>query len=237
MELNSKTKLSAVIAAYPFVKEYLIGVNPHFKALDNPVLWNTLGKAATLGQVALAGGIYLGWTWIPVFIVHYEVKQVVRNFGSLAVKNRDDAQLVDGMVAKIRSLDQVVGEGPDGRREARELADSFRNTRTFEILERVYDEESFRRAISSGRAKVGVRIPPDYTERLIRGEQVQVQVLIDGSDSQVATTALNATNLLGIAKSKQLALGLAESLPVVPARDPWPSAATGVWRAPSTGKA
>jgi ABC transporter DrrB family efflux protein len=100
------------------------------------------------------------------------------------------------------------------------LIDSFRNTRTFAILERAYDEESFRRAISSGRVKVGVRIPPDYTERLIRGKQVQVQVLIDGSDSQVATTALNATNLLGIAKSRQLALGMVESFSVVPARDP-----------------
>ncbi len=119
---------------------------------------------------------------------------------------------------EIENIPAVVYD-LDGRREARELVDSFGNTRTFKIRERVYDEESFRRAISSGRVKVGIRIPPDYTERLIRGEQVQVQVLIDGSDSQVANAALNATNLLGIAKSKQLALGLAESLSVVPARD------------------
>ena len=128
---------------------------------------------------------------------------------------------------EIENIPTVVYD-LDGRREARELIDSFRNTRTFEIRERAYDEESFRRAISSGRVKVGVRIPPDYTERLIRGEQVQVQVLIDGSDSQIATTALNATNLLGVAKSKQLALELAESLPVVPARDPTGRAAVPV---------
>lgn len=128
---------------------------------------------------------------------------------------------------EIENIPTVVYD-LDGRRQARELVDSFRNTRTFEILERVYSDESFRRAISSGRAKVGVRIPPDYTERLIRGEQVQVQVLIDGSDSQVATTALNATNLLGIAKSKQLALGLADSLSFVPARDPVGKAAMPV---------
>src|SRR5262249_51693754 len=75
------------------------------------------------------------------------------------------------------------------------------------------------------RMRVGVQIPPDYSEKLISGEQVQVEVLIDGSDSQVATTALNATNLLGIAKSRELALALAESLPVVPARDPFGKAA------------
>lgn len=116
----------------------------------------------------------------------------------------------------------------DGRRAGRELAEAFRNTRTFDIRERTYDEESFRRAISSGRVKVGLRIPPDYTERLQRGEQAQVQVLIDGSDSQIATTALNAASLLGIAKSRQLALGLAESLPVVPARDRFGRAAQPV---------
>ena len=107
----------------------------------------------------------------------------------------------------------------DGRRASHELVESFRNTRVFDIRESVYDDESFRRAITSGRARVGVRIPPDYTERLLRQEQVQVQVLIDGSDSQVATTALNATNLLGVARSRQLAFVLAESLPTVPARD------------------
>jgi ABC transporter DrrB family efflux protein len=108
----------------------------------------------------------------------------------------------------------------DGRKSARELIDAFRNTRTFAIIEHVHDDESFRRAISSGRARVGVRIPPDYTERLMRGQQVQVQVLIDGSDSQVATTALQAANLLGSTRSIQLARSLAESAPRVPARDP-----------------
>ena len=108
----------------------------------------------------------------------------------------------------------------DGRKASRELIDAFRNTRTFAIIDRVYDDDSFRRAIASGRAKVGLRIPPDYTERIMTGEQVQVQVLIDGSDSQVATTAMNAANLLGTTRSIQLARSIAESATRVPARDP-----------------
>jgi ABC transporter DrrB family efflux protein len=120
---------------------------------------------------------------------------------------------------EIENIGTVV-YNMDGRKASRELVDAFRNTRTFAIAENAFDDESFRRALSSGRAKVGVRIPPDYSEKLVRGEQVQVQVLIDGSDSQVATTALHATNLLGTAKSTQLARALAEALPRVPARDP-----------------
>ncbi len=107
----------------------------------------------------------------------------------------------------------------DGRGPARELREAFANTRTFEIVGRVFDEDSFRRAITSGEAKVGVRIPPDYTDRLVRGEQTQVQVLIDGSDSQVATTALNTTNLLGINLSIGIARNFGEQLPTVPARN------------------
>ena len=107
----------------------------------------------------------------------------------------------------------------DGHGPGRELREAFANTQTFDIVERVVDDESFRRALTSGRAKVGILIPPDYTDRLVRGEQVQVQVLIDGSDSQVATTALQATNLLGTSLSFARTRPFAESLAVVPSRN------------------
>lgn len=107
----------------------------------------------------------------------------------------------------------------DGRQHARELQDSFRNTRTFLITERVTSEHAFRHAMTSGRARVGLRIPPNYSDQLLNGEQAQVQVLIDGSDSQVATTALQATQLLGLNLSIGIARTLADRLPNVPARD------------------
>jgi ABC transporter DrrB family efflux protein len=107
----------------------------------------------------------------------------------------------------------------DGRSSARQLIDTFVNTRQFAIIERTADHESFRRALSSGRAKVGLLIPPDYSDHLLAGRQVQVQVLIDGSDSQVATTALSAANLLGINASIALAKRKGEALQFAPARD------------------
>ena len=107
----------------------------------------------------------------------------------------------------------------DGRKAGRELAEAFRNTRTFQIIGEAHEEETFRRALTSGKAKVAVLIPPDYTERLLQGEQAHVQVLIDGSDSQVASTALNSTNLLGLNQSIRIARNMADSLARVPARD------------------
>jgi ABC transporter DrrB family efflux protein len=106
----------------------------------------------------------------------------------------------------------------DGQRSSRELIDAFVNTRKFTLVDQVQDEESFRRAMTSGRAKVGLRIPPDYSEKLLTGEQASVQVLIDGSDSQVATTAQNAANLLGLTRSMNLARGKAEGFQFAPSR-------------------
>jgi ABC transporter DrrB family efflux protein len=106
----------------------------------------------------------------------------------------------------------------DGRRYARELVEAFQNTDRFDVVERVQDEAAFRHAITSGRAKAGIIIPANYSDRIISGEQAQVQVLIDGSDSQVATTALNTAQLLGVNLAIRMARTKAEAAQVAAAR-------------------
>ncbi|GAA4471102.1 ABC transporter permease [Novipirellula rosea] len=107
----------------------------------------------------------------------------------------------------------------DGRQMSRELTAAFENTRRFQINGHVGDEESFQRSLSSGNAKVGIRIPPNYVDQLLRGEQTRLQVLIDGSDSQVATTAQSTAQLLGMNLSIQLARKKGDALQLAPARD------------------
>lgn len=107
----------------------------------------------------------------------------------------------------------------DGRQESRRLVEALENTRTFQVVERVQDNESFRRAMDSGRAKAGVLIPAEYSERLLRREQARFQFLIDGSDSQVATTALNTVSLLATQLSFGETRPVAELLRYGPARD------------------
>lgn len=96
----------------------------------------------------------------------------------------------------------------DGRQDSRRLIQAMENTRTFKVVEQVTSAEAFRRAISSGRAKVGLLIPANYSEHLLRQEQSQVQVLVDGSDSQVAQSALNTVGLL----TTQLSIGRANAV-------------------------
>jgi len=55
----------------------------------------------------LAAGVYMGWTWLPVWVVHASVRQVVREYMNRAVNEPDDDQLVEDMIHKLRVLDQV----------------------------------------------------------------------------------------------------------------------------------
>ncbi len=107
----------------------------------------------------------------------------------------------------------------DGRLQSQELVEALENTRKFNVIGHVHDQDSFDHALTSGRAKVGVCIPPYFSDRLLRGEQVHVQVLIDGSDSQAATTALNSANLLGTNLAISMARRKGEALNIGPARD------------------
>lgn len=107
----------------------------------------------------------------------------------------------------------------DGRQPSRDLRAAFVNTRRFKLSEQTSDSDAFHRALTSGRARVGLVIPPNYSDRLLRGEQVRVQVLIDGSDSQVATTAQNTAQLLGIDRAIQIARTRADTFHVAPSLD------------------
>lgn len=95
----------------------------------------------------------------------------------------------------------------DGRTPALELAEALQNTNVLRVSERVHDQTSFEQALRSARAKVGVRIPPDYSDDLLAGRSASVQVLIDGSDSNLATQALQATKLLTLTRSLELRPG------------------------------
>lgn len=107
----------------------------------------------------------------------------------------------------------------DGRSDSRRFVEALENTHTFEVVKRVQDLAAFNYALESGRAKTGIIIPPEYSARLLQREQAYVQVLIDGSDSQVATTALNTVNLLAIRLSMRRAVAIGESIGFGPARD------------------
>jgi drug efflux transport system permease protein len=90
-----------------------------------------------------------------------------------------------------------------GSVEARGLLEAMVNSQYFDVRRWVRSPQELTRLIDAGTAKVGVVIPPDFATRLTRG-QAEVQVIVDASDPQVATSALNAASLLGAQRSLQI---------------------------------
>ncbi len=91
----------------------------------------------------------------------------------------------------------------DRRRESRVLIDSLESTTIFDVVEHVDSVGALEEAIVSGRVRVGMQIPPDYSARLLRRTGAQVLVLIDGSDPSFANAANSGAGLLGLLRSNQ----------------------------------
>jgi ABC-2 type transport system permease protein len=147
------------------------------------------------------------------------VRDIFRGFGAVFYKEvlhvrRDPATLFFSLVipllqmvvlgfgidTNIRQINTVVFNA-DGRRESRELIDRLRNSDTFHVIRYVENDRDLNNDIIAGRARVGVKIPVDYSDRLLHQMSAQVLVLIDGSDSSVAGQAVNVTTAIGLDES------------------------------------
>jgi len=110
---------------------------------------------------------------------------------------------IDTNVRHVRTavLDQAKTQ------ESRALLRAFETTDDFDVTEIAATEADLARLLVSGRARVGIRIPEDFSRRLLAGETAQFLVLVDGSESSVAAEGLNVANAVALRESLRRALG------------------------------
>jgi ABC-2 type transport system permease protein len=72
---------------------------------------------------------------------------------------------------------------------SRELISRFRGSREFAIVATVRDYRAIARAIDSGQALLALIVPVDFARRAASGRGANVQLIVDGSDSNTATLA------------------------------------------------
>jgi drug efflux transport system permease protein len=110
-----------------------------------------------------------------------------------------------GVDTNIRHVPTVVYNADD-RRESRELIDRLKNSDTFYIVHYAQSDQDMNDWIVAGKARVGIKVPVDYSDRLLHQMSAQVLVLIDGSDSSIAGQAINVSNAIGLDESLRRAL-------------------------------
>lgn len=92
----------------------------------------------------------------------------------------------------------------DARSASFKLVEALKNTTTFDIDKEFLSKEEMISSIRRGESKIGIAIPANYTSDIVNGRPADFQVLIDGSDSNVASQGLNATVQLGTVLSQQI---------------------------------
>jgi len=137
-------------------------------------------------------------------VFYKETLHVRRDFGtlffSLIIPLLQMLLLGYGIDTNIRQINTVVFNA-DGRQESRDLLDRLKNSDTFHVVRYVTSDADMNNMIIGGKARVGIKIPVDYSDRLLHQMSAQVLVLIDGSDSSVAGQAINVTTAIGLDES------------------------------------
>jgi ABC-2 type transport system permease protein len=80
--------------------------------------------------------------------------------------------------------------------ESRELISRFQGSRYFQVLGAARDYRSVEDAIDRNQCLLGVVIFKDYARHLLSGREAQVQLLLDGSDSNTASIGLGYAQAL-----------------------------------------
>jgi ABC-2 type transport system permease protein len=71
-----------------------------------------------------------------------------------------------------------------------DLVQDFRGSRYFEIIEESQSYRPIERSFDQRRGLLGIVIPSDYSENIQEGKTAEVQLLLDGTDSNTAQIAL-----------------------------------------------
>ncbi len=87
----------------------------------------------------------------------------------------------------------------DGHRLSRELIDAFRQSTYFDIVQILDRAQDMQRVLDRGEVKACLRIPADFTKRVLRHEEAKVQMLVDGTDPNPAQAALSNSAVIATA--------------------------------------
>jgi ABC-2 type transport system permease protein len=113
----------------------------------------------------------------------------------------------------VRNIPTVICDQANNE-ESRALLQRFENSTSFQVVACVRTDEELSRTIVSGKARIGIKIPHDYTRQLDARQTAQLLILVDGSDSTVASSGLNGANAIALRDNLERILGEGQALPV-----------------------
>jgi drug efflux transport system permease protein len=97
---------------------------------------------------------------------------------------------------------------------SRRLIQTLEQSAYFDIKMHVKNSEEMTRALDLGWVKAALHIPPQFAGDLLSGKRAELQLLIDGTDSNPANTAMNTSQALVTSFIEQENLSPIQILPI-----------------------
>lgn len=94
----------------------------------------------------------------------------------------------------------------DHSQESRDLIGAFLHSEYFDVTASLHSDQEVTRTLDRGQAKVVLVIPTTYSADLAAGRVTPVQLLVDGSDSTTASTAIGYANAMVQQHSAKIAI-------------------------------
>ena len=126
-------------------------------------------------------------------IIKKEFRQIRRDKRVLAILTLVPALLLllngyalnfDVTHIKMAVIDQ------ENSKESRDFLNAFVTSGYFDYVEYLKSSDEAMHMIDDARIRAAIVIPTDFSHKLISGETVDIQVLVDGMDSNAASTVL-----------------------------------------------
>lgn len=100
----------------------------------------------------------------------------------------------------------VVVWDQSGTQASREFVSHFAGSHYFSIRAQVHNYREVEHAIDSGEALAAFVVPANFADQLVAGQNVPVQMIVDGSDANTATIAMGYARVVALIFSQQIAL-------------------------------
>ncbi len=114
-----------------------------------------------------------------------------------------------GISFEVKNISTVVFD-EDREHQSQKFINQLVATKYFRIERHVASRKAVEREIVAGRAKVGIIIPPDFSDKIETGLPTQAQILIDGSDAVVANAIHSTAMSVGLHRAMQILTTSAE---------------------------
>jgi ABC-2 type transport system permease protein len=132
-------------------------------------------------------------------VVKKEFLQILRDKRSLSVLLVFPALLI--MVVgfalnfDVKHIPMAVFD-QDKSSQSREFIKNFSNTEYFDVKYYISGYDEVDELLNNDNARVALVIPPDFSKGLSLGRDVSIQIIIDGSNANTATTAIGYMNVI-----------------------------------------